>query len=315
MSGERLYLQFSLVNRIPSSSPKNWDSPVTQQWRTHLPMQKTGLIPDVGRFHMPQSNEARAIHYWACALELICWSPRAYSPHSATWEAAAMSRLRRTASEQPLLATARERPTRQQRPSIAKNKHINKNIVKRKSAGGSEINVEFGVDIYTPLYVKPINNKDLLYSTGNYRQYLVKPSEEKNLENGSITESFCCIPEANATVLQKNKKKGIRSFQAGVPWWLSGARKHRKHMQKTQASIPGPGRPHMQLSAWACAPEPGSYSYGAHTPQLVKPACPTPHVLQLKSPQSSTTRQYPHLLQPENSLCSHKDPAQPETSK
>ena len=134
-----------------------------------------------------------------------------------------MSRLRRTASEQPLLARARERPTRQQRPSIAKNKHINKNIVKRKSAGGSEINVEFGVDIYTPLYVKLINNKDLLYSTGNYRQYLVKPSEEKNLENGSITESFCCIPEANATVLQKNKKKGIRSFQAGVPWWLSGA--------------------------------------------------------------------------------------------
>ena len=154
-----------------------------------------------------------------------------------------MSRLRRTASEQPLLARARERPTRQQRPSIAKNKHINNNIVKRKSAGGSEINVEFGVDIYTPLYVKLINNKDLLYSTGNYRQYLVKPSEEKNLENGSITESFCCIPEANATVLQKNKKKESGVSRQGS---LGGSV---VPMQKTQASIPGPGRPHMQLSA------------------------------------------------------------------
>ena len=30
-----------------------------------------------------------------------------------------------------------------------------------------------GIDIYTLLYIKWITNKDLLYSTGNYTQYLV----------------------------------------------------------------------------------------------------------------------------------------------
>ena len=206
MSGERLYLQFSLLNRIPSSSPKNWDSPGNSTVKNPPAHAEDRFDPWCGEIPHAPEQRSPALHYWACALELICWSPRAYSPRSATWEAAAMSRLRRTASEQPLLATARERPTRQQRPSIAKNKHINKNIVKRKSAGGSEINVEFGVDIYTPLYVKLINNKDLLYSTGNYRQYLVKPSEEKNLENGSITESFCCYLKLTQLYSKKKNK-------------------------------------------------------------------------------------------------------------
>ena len=32
---------------------------------------------------------------------------------------------------------------------------------------------EFGVDMYTLLYLKRINNKDLLYSKGNSAQYSV----------------------------------------------------------------------------------------------------------------------------------------------
>ena len=36
-----------------------------------------------------------------------------------------------------------------------------------------EINSEFGISRYKLLYIKQINNKDLLYSTGNYIQYLV----------------------------------------------------------------------------------------------------------------------------------------------
>ena len=32
---------------------------------------------------------------------------------------------------------------------------------------------EFGIKIYTLLYIKQITNKDLLYNTGNYTQYLV----------------------------------------------------------------------------------------------------------------------------------------------
>ena len=36
-----------------------------------------------------------------------------------------------------------------------------------------EINQEFGFNLYTLLYMKQKTNKDLLYSTGNYIQYLV----------------------------------------------------------------------------------------------------------------------------------------------
>ena len=31
----------------------------------------------------------------------------------------------------------------------------------------------FGINKYTPLYIKLINNKDPLYSTGDYIQYLI----------------------------------------------------------------------------------------------------------------------------------------------
>ena len=33
--------------------------------------------------------------------------------------------------------------------------------------GGGEIDEEFGIDMYTWLYLKLITNKDLLYSIGN----------------------------------------------------------------------------------------------------------------------------------------------------
>ena len=38
---------------------------------------------------------------------------------------------------------------------------------------GGETNQEYGINRYTLPYIKQINNKDLLYSTGNYIQYLV----------------------------------------------------------------------------------------------------------------------------------------------
>ena len=43
----------------------------------------------------------------------------------------------------------------------------------RGKVGKGEINQEFGVNIYTLLYIKQITNKDLLYSTGNSTQYSV----------------------------------------------------------------------------------------------------------------------------------------------
>ena len=53
-------------------------------------------------------------------------------------------------------------------------------LPKGKREGG--INQEFGINIYTPLYVKYITNKDLLYSTGNYAQYFVITYKEKESE-------------------------------------------------------------------------------------------------------------------------------------
>ena len=37
-----------------------------------------------------------------------------------------------------------------------------------KGKGGGGINWEYEINRYTPLYIKYINNKDLLYSTGSY---------------------------------------------------------------------------------------------------------------------------------------------------
>ena len=60
---------------------------------------------------------------------------------------------------------------------------------------------EFGINRYIPLYIKQVNNKDVLYSTGNYMQYLLityngKESEkEKIYMYICIDESLCCTPE------------------------------------------------------------------------------------------------------------------------
>ena len=42
-----------------------------------------------------------------------------------------------------------------------------------KGERGEGINLKFGINMYTLLYIKQINNKDLLHSTGSYIQYLV----------------------------------------------------------------------------------------------------------------------------------------------
>ena len=51
---------------------------------------------------------------------------------------------------------------------------------------GGGINQEFGIDIYTLLYMEGINNKVLLYSTGNYIQYLAISYNGKEHENEYI---------------------------------------------------------------------------------------------------------------------------------
>ena len=56
-----------------------------------------------------------------------------------------------------------------------------------------------GINKYKLLYTKYITNKDLLYNTRNYIQYLVILYSITIY----ITESFCCTPETD-TILQIN---------------------------------------------------------------------------------------------------------------
>ena len=67
------------------------------------------------------------------------------------------------------------------------------------------INYESWISRYKLLYIKYINNKVLLYSTGNYIQYPVINHNGKEYEKEyvhiCITESLCCTPETNTTLL------------------------------------------------------------------------------------------------------------------
>ena len=51
---------------------------------------------------------------------------------------------------------------------------------------GARIKQEFGINRNTLLYIKQINNKDLLYSPGNYVQYLVITYNGKESEKEYI---------------------------------------------------------------------------------------------------------------------------------
>ena len=50
------------------------------------------------------------------------------------------------------------------------------------------------------LYIKQVNNNDLLYSIRNYTQYLVITYNEKKSAKIRITESFCYTNETNITL-------------------------------------------------------------------------------------------------------------------
>ena len=64
-------------------------------------------------------------------------------------------------------------------------------------------------------------------------------------------------------------------------------------------------------SCWACAPEPGSCTCGAHMPQLLKPAHPRACALQQGKPRQREAQAW----QRERSLHSNEDPAEPKINK
>ena len=66
-----------------------------------------------------------------------------------------------------------------------KQTHMKNKLMVTEGDNGGGINQEFWINIYTLLYIKQINNKDLLYSTRNYTQKLVITY------NGKESEKVC----------------------------------------------------------------------------------------------------------------------------
>ena len=78
-------------------------------------------------------------------------------------------------------------------------------VAKGEGCGGG-MEWEFGISRYKLLYIEWINNKALLYRTGNYIQYSVINHNGKEYEKECVfiyiykTESLCCTPEINTTL-------------------------------------------------------------------------------------------------------------------
>ena len=74
----------------------------------------------------------------------------------------------------------------------------------RGRGSGRGMDWEFGVSRCKLLYIEWINNKVLLYSTGNHIHYPVINHNGKEYEKQCIyiyiTESLCCIAEINTTL-------------------------------------------------------------------------------------------------------------------
>ena len=75
-----------------------------------------------------------------------------------------------------------------------KQTHIENTFMVTKGEGGEGKNQEFGISRYKLPYIKQINNKVLLYSTGNYIQYPVINHNEKESEKEYICIYMCvCV--------------------------------------------------------------------------------------------------------------------------
>ena len=98
-----------------------------------------------------------------------------------------------------------------------------------------------------------MNNKDLLYSTGNYIPYLVM---ERHLKKNRyihiwISESLCCVPETNRTLYinyTSIKKKKCTSIIASNIHLQTASKLGRTSLYWILPSVPSHGVPSL------CAP-------------------------------------------------------------
>ena len=76
-------------------------------------------------------------------------------------------------------------------------------LPKQKEVGRGWISQEFGRDIHTLLPITQINNKDLLYRTGNSTQYfvIIYNGKESEIEYMYLTDLLKYIPEVSMTLL------------------------------------------------------------------------------------------------------------------
>jgi hypothetical protein len=97
------------------------------------------------------------------------------------------------------------------------------------------------INIYTPLYIKQITNKHLLYSTGNYSVLCNDLCGKRTLKKRDISictiGSICCIPETS-TALQSNytpikKKFFFFKRQTCFPEWLYSFRLYQQCLSDT----------------------------------------------------------------------------------
>ena len=71
-------------------------------------------------------------------------------------------------------------------------------LPKKRRGTQEEVNQEFGININTLLYIKYINSKDILYSTGNYMQQLITIYNGKEYEKRYIYilyNMYICVTE------------------------------------------------------------------------------------------------------------------------
>ena len=86
----------------------------------------------------------------------------------------------------------------------------NKFVVIKEERCKGGINQEYRINRYALLYIKWINNKDSLYSTGNYIQYLIIMYNRKEHENEYV---YILLK------IQIDKVKSLSRFQLFVIQW------------------------------------------------------------------------------------------------
>ena len=77
-------------------------------------------------------------------------------------------------------------------------------MVAKGESGEEGLDWEFGISRCQLLYLEWINDKVLLYSTGNYIQYPVINHMEKNMWNVYIRNVYVCITELLHYIVEIN---------------------------------------------------------------------------------------------------------------